>query len=55
MDDNQEADTEEYAGKQRELELVSQPVLQNMATDSGGEDTEFDDDGDEYGEDDDDL
>ena len=55
MDDNQEADTEEYAGKQRELELVSQPVLQNMATDSGGEDTDFDDDGDEYGEDDDDL
>ena len=55
MDDNQEADTEEYAGKQQDMEQVVKPVLQNMATDSGGGETEFEDDGDEYGDDDDDL
>lgn len=42
MDDNQEADTEEYADKQRDLEQISQPILQSTATNT----EQYDDDDD---------
>lgn len=46
MDDNQEADIEEYTEKQTEMEQIAQPILQNMVTDSGEDDTGDDDDDD---------
>ena len=47
MDDNQEADIEEYTEKQTEMEQIAQPILQNMVTDSGEDDTGDDDDTDD--------
>jgi heat shock protein 5 len=47
MDDNQEADTEEYADKQRDLEQISQPILQSTATDPEQDDGDDDDDTDD--------
>jgi len=46
MDDNQEADTGEYAEKQRDLEQISQPILQNTATEQDDDDDDDDTDDD---------
>tara|TARA_B110000090_G_scaffold3186_1_gene3279 strand:+ start:3387 stop:5351 length:1965 start_codon:yes stop_codon:yes gene_type:complete len=54
MDDNQEADIEEYTEKQTEMEQIAQPILQNMVTDSGEDDTGDDDDDDDDTDDDND-
>ena len=55
MDDNQEADVEEYTDKQTEMEQIAQPILQNMSTDSEQDDDDNDDEDEDTDDDDDDL
>merc|ERR1719439_580292 len=46
LDDNQEADAEEYEEKQKELEGVANPIMQKVYASEGGEgmDDDFEDD-----------
>merc|ERR1719224_363291 len=46
LDDNQEADAEEYEEKQKELEGVANPIMQKVYASAGGEgmDDDFEDD-----------
>jgi endoplasmic reticulum chaperone BiP len=59
IDDNQEADAEEYDEKQKELEGVANPIMQKIYQQSGGapggDDGDFDDDFDDDDFDHDDL
>merc|ERR1711998_464223 len=36
LDDNQEADAEEYSEKQKELEGIANPIMQNVYAQGGG-------------------
>jgi len=49
LDDNQEADAEEYEEKQKELEGIANPIMQKIYQGAGGEggDDDFDDDFDD--------
>merc|ERR1719506_2136249 len=52
LDDNQEAEKEDYEAKQKELEAIANPIIQQVYQDSGaGEDGEEDEDEDEDDED----
>merc|ERR1711937_594189 len=46
LDDNQEADAEEYEEKQKELEGIANPIMQKVYAAGGGEDgdDDFEDD-----------
>merc|ERR1712146_425048 len=57
IDDNQEADAEEYDEKQKELEGIANPIMQKIYQQAGGApgDDDFDDDFDDDDFDHDDL
>merc|ERR1711988_1679576 len=44
LDDNQEADAEEYEEKQKELEGIANPIMQKVYAQGGGGDAGGDDD-----------
>ena len=47
LDENPEADAEEYKEKQTELEGTCNPIVQKLMSEGGGEDDEFGEDGDD--------
>jgi len=55
LDDNQEADAEEYEEKQKELEGVANPIMQKIYQGAGGEGGEGEDDFDDDFDDEDDF
>merc|ERR1711881_200609 len=55
LDDNQEADAEEYEEKQKELEGVANPIMQKVYAAGGGDGGGDDDFEDDFDEDEDDF
>ena len=55
LNENPEADAEEYKEKQTELEGTCNPIVQKLTSEGGGEDDEFGEDGDDDLGDNDDL
>merc|ERR1719359_2116307 len=53
LDDNQEAEKEDYEAKQKEVEAIANPIIQNVYQQSGGGEGGDEDEDDEEEEDED--
>merc|ERR1719502_2317081 len=53
LDENSEADAEEFEEKQKELEAIANPIMQKVYSQSGGAGGDFDEDFDDFDDEDD--
>merc|ERR1712224_1003948 len=53
LDENSEADAEEFEEKQKELEGIANPIMQKVYSSAGGAGGDFDDDFDDFDDEDD--